>query len=156
MEKEAIRMVEKRYQTVIQVYRAILLLLGATTIVSGAVSWIMTGNASTVLISSFVAISLAFGFYNRYQINIFKRKIIVAYNAIHEKEMIYSIALGLYSAVIVALLFVSAFILRNIFALSTVTTTGTILVEITVFSAIGYRGMGQLRKNIEWMQQPKI
>jgi hypothetical protein len=145
---------EKRYQKLIQLYRVIYLLLGATAIGLGANAWIMTKSSSSAFttLASIIAVSLVtYGFYNRYSVNMFERKITVVYSARNERELVYTLAFGLYGVVILALICASGFIFLKIFSFSTAVTAVIISVEATLFCAIGYIGSIQLRKNVNWL-----
>ncbi|MDR0372401.1 MAG: hypothetical protein LBI79_02385 [Nitrososphaerota archaeon] len=147
-------MTETRYQKLIQLHRAIYLFFGVGAIISGAISCIITKNFSSVyitIISIIALILISYGFYNKYSINIFKRKITIAYNAGNERELVYTLAFGLYSVVIVALIYASVFILLQVFNLSAVIAAGIISGELALFCAIGYLSSIQLRKNMDWL-----
>ncbi|MDR0492877.1 MAG: hypothetical protein LBH74_04475 [Nitrososphaerota archaeon] len=105
-----------------------------------------------ILVSIITLAATTHNLYYRYAINIFKRKITVTYSAKNESELVYSLALGLYSVVITVLVFTSAFILLRVWGLSSVVTVGLILIEIALFGGLGYVGVVQLRKNMEWVQ----
>ncbi|MDR0374091.1 MAG: hypothetical protein LBI79_11220 [Nitrososphaerota archaeon] len=147
-------MTEKRYHKLIQLYRIIFILLVVGASVSGAISWIITKSFSSVYITLIPIITLsliAYGFYNRYSINIFKRNITVAYSDRTERELVYSIAFGLYGVVIAALMYSSVFILLNMFDLPAVVVAGVIFGELVFFCAIGYLSSIRLRRTMDWL-----
>ncbi|MDR1992203.1 MAG: hypothetical protein LBQ98_01685 [Nitrososphaerota archaeon] len=144
----------RRYHTLIQLHRIVYLFFGVGTSGLGAISYLITKNVSslyTTLIPLSLLLLIAYGFYNRYSINIFKRNITVAYNARTERELVYTLAFGLYGIVVATLLYVCAFIFLKELGLSEAVTTGIILVNLAVFCVIGYFGSIQLRKNMNWL-----
>ncbi|MCL2134799.1 MAG: hypothetical protein FWH37_04495 [Candidatus Bathyarchaeota archaeon] len=147
-------MTEKRYHKLIRLHMVIYLLLVIGASIFGVISWVMTKSSSSVYITIIPFITLfliAYGFYNRYSINIFKRNITVAYNVKNERELTYSLAFGLYGVVIAALMYASAFILLQMFELPTVVVVSIISGELVFFCVIGYLDSIQLRKSMYWL-----
>lgn len=142
-------------QWIVRLWRIVFLFFGFIALVSGGISWMLTGDLQSMFLTIcalVLVISGAYSIYTLFSVNIFRKRI-WKFQSRLERLFVYLCALGLYSSVVAAIIFATSFVCLRVLQIPGTITLAMIGVELALFSVVGYIGFTRLRRNMRWLSE---
>lgn len=141
----------RRYWRIARVWRVVVLSLSLVVLAVGIARWAFTGDfyqSMSLIVSPLLGITAtAVAVHYVFSVNIFGK--MRKSPSPSGRLFVFVCALGLYLSVVAAIFFVTSFLLLWILQIPRTIVLTMVVLELALFSVVGYTGLTRLRRNIQ-------